>query len=153
MTIETQIVKQLMITPGVRKLLISALIILAGAMGARATTPSKNQPGPQILRGGAEAQASTTDPVVLKGAGESLDATIARTITNAPVVIREPEPATEYTPQHTPPTSTIEERLSRVEGAIEAEQREVKSVIRIIGFAVASICVLGLGLLVIRHKS
>jgi hypothetical protein len=52
-----------------------------------------------------------------------------------------------------PPTSAIEERLSRVEGAIEAERREVNGVIRIIGFAVASICVLGLGLLINRYKS
>jgi hypothetical protein len=155
MAIETQIIdgtalstQTIMITPNapLRKLLVTVLIAFAGTLGIQAARPSDNQAGPEIIRGG----------IGQVGIITNTDNSEVQRATHAnpkePVVIR--GPGIELSPSRTSlPTSAIEDRLNRVEGAVESERREMNGVLRIIGFAAAAICVFGLGLLIIRRKS
>ena len=146
--------KNIMITPNATcKVLVTTLTALAGVLNIQATSPSGDHPTPAIVRGGSVLDVAN----VVVNPNNPEGQTVNQTGSKEPILLKgSPGP---ILADHNPSgvslsTSTIEERLNRVEADIESQRREENSIKRmtITSVALAATCVFGLGLLAASYR-
>jgi len=133
-----------------RKVLLTTLTALAGVLNIQATSPSGDHPTPAIVRGGSGLDIANV--AINNSEGQPVNQTSSK----EPILLKgSPGPVADHNSSGASfPTSTIEERLNRVEADIESQRREENSIKRmtITSVALAAICVFGLGLLAASYR-